>query len=87
MLMISLDNIPFAIRLATVRAARSLTQADVSDRTGIDRSIISRYERGLMPSKNHLQLIEDALQISFDDPQVEEAITRLAGLSDREMKK
>lgn len=70
--------VPFSIRLAIVRAARLLTQADVADLTGLDRSIINRYERGLSPAPQHVEAIEKALNVDFDAPEMEQAFKVLS---------
>lgn len=70
--------IPFSVRLAVIRAARLLTQGDVAEMTGIDQSLISRYERGLSPAPHHVEAIERALKVDFDAPEMEQAFKVLS---------
>lgn len=75
---LSFNVIPFSVRLSVVRAARLLSQADVAEMTGIDQSLISRYERGLSPAPHHVEAIEMALNIDFDAPEMERAFKVLS---------
>ncbi len=75
------NDISFGTLLATIRAARSLTQAEVAEKTGIDQSLISRYEsRGLSPSLPHIQALERFLGLKFNSLLVLNAVFTLAGL-------
>jgi hypothetical protein len=75
---VTFSVIPFSVRLAVIRAARLLSQADVSEMTGIDQSLISRYERGLAPTERHVEAIEKALNVDFDAPEMERAFKVLS---------
>lgn len=77
-LMITFSVVPFSVRLAVIRAARLLSQADVAEMIGVDKSLISRYERGLAPTGSHVEAIEKALNVDFDAPEMEQAFKVLS---------
>ena len=66
--------VPFSARLKMVRAVRGLSQVFVAEETGIDRSLISRYESGLNPPAHQVKALEEFFGLKFDGPEVEKAI-------------
>lgn len=53
--------------LREIRQRRHLTQVAVYMATGIDQSLLSKYERGIrMPSSRDLMLLADLYQTSVD---------------------
>ncbi len=73
-------------RLARIRKSRELTQAEAADRAGIDRTTVSRAERGENP--NLLTVVRllrvygrlDALESFIPEPEVSPlALIRSAG--------
>lgn len=71
--------IPFSTKLAIIRTARGLNQYELAEKLGIDKTLISRYERGLQPSPSKIEEIEKALNVEFDHPDVENALRVLIG--------
>lgn len=72
-------NVPFSTQLTTIMAARGITQRELARKIGVSRTIISRYSCGLRPSPKNVQAIEAALNIQFNDPDVQAAFAVLAG--------
>lgn len=58
----------FASRLRSWRSRRNLTQQDLADRTGINRTLISRYEdRVVHPELKNIIRLASGLSISMND--------------------
>lgn len=54
-------------RLRSVRLRRGLaTQEQLAQKLGIDRRIVSRWEKGQLPSTDKLMVVATALQVSLD---------------------
>lgn len=66
--------IPFSIKLAVMRTARGLNQYELAEKIGIDKTLISRYENGLIPSSSHLDKLEAFFGVTFDHPDIESAL-------------
>ena len=57
----------FADRLRSTRDAKSLSQAEMAERTGLQPSAISHFETGRRtPSFDNLRRLADALSVSVD---------------------
>lgn len=58
----------FAERLKTFRKKAGMKQNQLSEKTGIDRTLISRYENGLaMPRDKTIELLANSLNVSIND--------------------
>lgn len=58
----------FAERLKTFRKKAGMKQSQLSEKTGIDRTLISRYENGLaMPRDKTIEILANSLNVSVDD--------------------
>ncbi len=57
-----------SIRIRRARAARRLSQAQLAELVGVQRSSVAQWERknGTSPNATHLQRIAEALEISFE---------------------
>jgi len=56
------------IKLAQIRKERGLTLQKLSDATGIDKSLINRWERGLVdPGVKRWAVVAKALGVTLDD--------------------
>jgi transcriptional regulator with XRE-family HTH domain len=51
----------FANHLVALRRARGLSQAELASATGLGAPTVSRYERGLAPSLEHVVKLAGAL--------------------------
>lgn len=71
------NPVPFSTRLMVARIARQLTQAELSKRSGIEKSLLSRYENGYAPTEENVKKIESTLGISLDHPKIVEAARHL----------
>lgn len=69
--------IPFSTKLAVMRTARGLTQAKLAQSVGIDQAKISQYENGLTPTPAHLDKIESFFGVTFNHPNIENALQAL----------
>lgn len=70
---------PLATALRVLREARSLTQKELAERSGIERNTISKYENGwITPSREKLRALLSALGFSYGD--LERAEGFVAGL-------
>jgi len=59
---------PLATALRVLREARSLTQKELAERSGIERNTISKYENGwITPSREKLRSLLTALGFSYGD--------------------
>src|SRR5437879_9368217 len=59
----------FPVRLSELRERKSLSQADLAKRTGLQVSAISHFENARRsPSAANLQRLADALEVSTDFP-------------------
>jgi len=59
---------PLATSLRVLREARSLTQKELAERSGIERNTISKYENGwITPSREKLRSLLSALGFSYGD--------------------
>lgn len=57
----------FSQRLRKARELRKMSQADISERTGLQPSAISHFETGRrMPSFDNLKRLADALNVTTD---------------------
>jgi transcriptional regulator with XRE-family HTH domain len=57
-----------ALRLQQILERDGVLQRDLVERTRLDKSLISKYVRGvLVPGAKHRKLIKDATGISSDD--------------------
>lgn len=58
----------FAEKFHTARIAANLTQKDIADQIGLDRSAIVHYEKGdSTPSFKNLYKISQILNVSIDE--------------------
>ena len=58
----------FAENFKTARKATNLSQQQIADELGLDRSAIAQYERGIcMPNIKNLPKISKILDISIDE--------------------
>lgn len=58
----------FASRLRRIRRMADVTQKELSERTGIDSSLIARYEAGAVtPNLNSAYALAEALGVTLDD--------------------
>lgn len=71
--------IPFSTKLAVMRTARGLNQAELARELGIDPALISRYENGLKPSSEQIKNLEKFFGADFNHPEIEQAIRTLSG--------
>lgn len=61
------DQEVFAQRLKAARDRRGLSQGDLAEASGIDRQLISKYERGVkQPGMDGLARLAQALKCSTD---------------------
>lgn len=57
----------FAVRLKAARDKHGHSQAELADLSGIDRQLISKYERGVkLPGVEGLAKLSKALKVSAD---------------------
>ena len=58
----------FAENFRNARLAANLTQQQIADELGLDRTAIAHYEKGdSMPNARNLQKICDLFKVSFDE--------------------
>lgn len=72
---------PLATSLRVLREARSLTQKELAEASGIERNTISKYENGwIQPSRGKLRKMLTALGVDYAAlEEAERFITRLGG--------
>lgn len=80
MLKNNFDIAPFSTRLMLVRMAHGLTQAELSKRTGVEKSLLSRYESGYTPTEDNIKKLETFFGEALYHPKVEEAARIIASL-------
>lgn len=70
-----------ATSLRVLREARSLTQKELAEASGIERNTISKYENGwIQPSRGKLRKMLTALRVDYSAlEEAERFITRLGG--------
>ncbi|MCT4616155.1 MAG: helix-turn-helix transcriptional regulator [Marinifilaceae bacterium] len=57
----------FGEKLSKIKKQKKLSQVEISEKTGISRDAISKYERGdVMPSIEYAKRIADILGVSLD---------------------
>jgi transcriptional regulator with XRE-family HTH domain len=71
---------PIGKQIKISRQLRDVRQSDLADATGIHATYLSAIERGtVLPNLDHLEKIQAALNLRFDDPEVEAAFAVLGG--------
>lgn len=72
--------LPHSSQIKAIRALRGLQQTDLSEASGVSRTFLSYIEQGrVLPTPEQIQKIEAALNIRFDDPDVQAAFALLGG--------
>lgn len=62
-------DISLATKLRLARAAKNMTQKSLASITDIDPGQLSKYEKGLTPTPENLDKLQQALGVNFNDPQ------------------
>lgn len=76
----SSDPTVFADRLRTAREGKGLSQAQLAERSGLQPSAVSHFEKGRRsPSFDNLRALSDALGVSTDHLLGRESRTGLTG--------
>jgi transcriptional regulator with XRE-family HTH domain len=62
------DDLNVGKKIRDIRQQKRMTQQELSQKTQIEQTVISRYETGrIVPSLTRLKQIADALEISLSD--------------------
>lgn len=62
------DDLNVGKKIRDIRQQKRMTQQELSQKTQIEQTVISRYETGrIVPSLTRLKQISDALEISLSD--------------------